>query len=67
MKVTNSVNAIPCRCASQLLLETPCALQSPCSIVEIYKVCNFNDIWPQEYSPGNCEGLATPLYTTKIT
>ena len=29
MKVTNSVNAIPCRYASQLLLEIACALQLP--------------------------------------
>jgi len=37
IKATNSANAIPCRCASQLLLDTVLSEVLACSIIEIYK------------------------------
>ena len=46
MKATNSVNSIPCKCATTF--NADCVFQSPCSVVEICK--EFWLHWPQEQS-----------------
>ena len=64
MKPTNSVNAVLCRCALQLLLKT--VFQNPCSVVEICKAFLMRYVLKSNHIPRILLGSVFQLNCTSM-